>query len=127
MVPTGTLHSHGSRQCSVHYLELGFYVVKHKTTPQQLRYAEFSCCCCCVVASRLAHKRGLGCLDLLAHPRHVVVVAIAVPHSSASESTIALFPCIPLFVVFLIAFVIVIAIVCSLYPGTTQFKRFEFK
>jgi hypothetical protein len=56
-----------------------------------------------VVASWLAGKR-VGCLDLLAHPRHVVVVAIAVPCFSASESTIALSPCIAFFIVFLIAF-----------------------
>jgi hypothetical protein len=56
-----------------------------------------------VVASWFARKR-VGCLDLLAHPRHVVVVAISVPCFSVSESTIVLSPCMAFFIVFLIVF-----------------------
>ena len=56
-----------------------------------------------VVESQLARER-VDYLDLLIHGQYVVLVVMTVPCFRASESTIALSPCMPFFIVFLIAF-----------------------
>ena len=56
-----------------------------------------------VVESQLARER-VDCLDLLIHGQYVVLVVMTVPCFSASESTIALSPCMPFFIVFFIVF-----------------------
>jgi hypothetical protein len=56
-----------------------------------------------VVESQLARER-VDYLDLLIHGQYVVLVVMAVPCYSTSESTIALSPCMPFFIAFLIDF-----------------------
>ena len=57
----------------------------------------------CVVESQLPRER-VDYRDLLIHGQYVVLVVMTVPCFSASESTIALSPCMAFFIVFLIVF-----------------------